>query len=82
MPKPTSLTPDFAHQVSPSELESIILEIPEVAEVSVIGVPNDRLGEAPRAYVIAASKIAEEKVGPILLDAQTLSETWNDSSYT
>ncbi|CAL4062940.1 unnamed protein product, partial [Meganyctiphanes norvegica] len=39
-------------QVSPSELESELLQHPGVGEVGVVGVPDDRAGELPRAYVI------------------------------
>ena len=49
-------------QVSPSEIEDVILQIPEVVSVSVIGVPHDILGEAPRAYVVTSAKISKEKV--------------------
>ena len=39
--------------VYPSEVEEVIAEIPEVAEVAVIGVADDRTGEAVVAYVKA-----------------------------
>ncbi|XP_064093597.1 uncharacterized protein LOC135206196 isoform X2 [Macrobrachium nipponense] len=41
-------------QVSPSELELVLLGHDGVSEVAVIGVPHDRTGEAPRAYVVPA----------------------------
>ncbi len=37
--------------VYPSEVEEVITEVPEVAEVAVIGVADDRTGEAVVAYV-------------------------------
>ncbi|XP_058803049.1 uncharacterized protein LOC131670980 [Phymastichus coffea] len=40
------------NQVSPTELESLILEIPGVADVAVVGVSDDKAGEIPRAYVV------------------------------
>ncbi|ESN97366.1 hypothetical protein HELRODRAFT_102106 [Helobdella robusta] len=39
-------------QVAPAELESILLSHPLVADTAVIGVPDDQLGEKPRAYVV------------------------------
>lgn len=39
-------------QVSPSDLELVLLSHDSVSEVAVIGVPHDRTGEAPRAYVV------------------------------
>jgi long-chain acyl-CoA synthetase len=39
--------------VYPAELEELILEHPAVAEVAVVGVSDDRLGEVPKAYVVA-----------------------------
>ncbi|KAF7279387.1 hypothetical protein GWI33_007329 [Rhynchophorus ferrugineus] len=39
-------------QVSPAELEEIIRNHPDVSEAAVIGVPHERDGEAPKAFVI------------------------------
>lgn len=36
----------------PAELESVLLEHPGVADVAVIGVPDERAGELPRAFVV------------------------------
>ncbi|GAB3462736.1 FadD3 family acyl-CoA ligase [Actinophytocola sediminis] len=38
--------------VSPAEVEQTIAHHPAVAEVAVIGVPDERLGEVPKAFVI------------------------------
>lgn len=40
------------NQVSPTELESLILEIPGVADAAVIGIPDTFAGELPKAYVV------------------------------
>jgi fatty-acyl-CoA synthase len=40
--------------VYPAEVEAVIAELDGVAEVAVIGVPDERWGEVGRAYVIAA----------------------------
>jgi fatty-acyl-CoA synthase len=39
----------------PAEIENILLEHPDVAEVAVVGVPDDRMGEAVAAFVRVAS---------------------------
>ena len=38
-------------QVPPAELEAIIISHPSVADVAVIGVPDDEAGELPKAFV-------------------------------
>ncbi|CAG7823160.1 unnamed protein product, partial [Allacma fusca] len=38
-------------QVAPSELETVLSSFAKVADVAVIGVPDERAGELPRAYV-------------------------------
>lgn len=40
------------YQVSPVELEGLLLEHPAVADVAVIGMPDDEAGELPRALVV------------------------------
>lgn len=39
-------------QVAPAELENLIRKHQEVADVAVIGMPDVRAGEVPRAYVV------------------------------
>ncbi len=39
-------------KVFPSRIEHVLLEHPSVREALVIGVPDDYLGEVPRAYVV------------------------------
>lgn len=40
------------YQVPPAELEEIIRQHPDVVEVGVIGIPDERAGQLPRAYVV------------------------------
>ncbi|XP_055633236.1 probable 4-coumarate--CoA ligase 1 [Toxorhynchites rutilus septentrionalis] len=40
------------NQVSPTELENLILELPEVSDVAVAGIADETSGELPRAYVV------------------------------
>ncbi|XP_045162739.2 uncharacterized protein LOC123527392 [Mercenaria mercenaria] len=39
-------------QVAPAELEDLLHKHPAVEDVAVIGMPDDRAGELPRAYVV------------------------------
>ena len=39
-------------QVAPAELEALIVTHPDVADVAVIGVPDDEAGERPKAFVV------------------------------
>ena len=41
-------------QVPPAELEAILINHPDVADVAVIGVPDEDAGEIPKAFVVAA----------------------------
>ena len=40
------------HRVSPKEIEEVISEMPGVHEVAVVGVPDEMLGQAIRAFVV------------------------------
>lgn len=50
--------------VSPAEVEQLLARHPAVGEVSVIGVPDDRLGEVARAYIICktGAEATEEEI--------------------
>ncbi|KAJ8683404.1 hypothetical protein QAD02_019196 [Eretmocerus hayati] len=50
------------NQVSPTELESLILEIPGVADAAVIGIPDAVAGELPKAFVV--KKPGFDKITP------------------
>ena len=38
-------------QVAPAELEALLITHPKVADVAVIGIPDDSAGEIPKAFV-------------------------------
>jgi 4-coumarate--CoA ligase len=40
-------------QVPPAELEALIITHPAVADVAVIGVPDEEAGEIPKAFVVS-----------------------------
>lgn len=40
------------NQVSPTELENLILELPAVSDVAVAGIADEAAGEVPRAYIV------------------------------
>ena len=48
-------------QVAPAELEAVLLTHPKIADAAVIGVPNERMGEAPRAFVVRKDEGLTEK---------------------
>ena len=41
-------------QVPPAELEALLITHPGVADVAVIGVPDDAAGEVPKAFIVRA----------------------------
>jgi acyl-CoA synthetase (AMP-forming)/AMP-acid ligase II len=50
-------------QVAPAELEDILRSHPGIADAAVIGVPNDRSGEVPKAFIVAREpKLTEDDV--------------------
>jgi acyl-CoA synthetase (AMP-forming)/AMP-acid ligase II len=42
------------YQVAPAELEALMQTHPQVADVAVIGIPDEECGELPKAFVVAA----------------------------
>ncbi|MFN2612967.1 MAG: AMP-binding protein, partial [Solirubrobacterales bacterium] len=43
-------------QVAPAELEALIVNHPQVADVAVIGVPDEEAGELPKAYIVPSGE--------------------------
>jgi acyl-CoA synthetase (AMP-forming)/AMP-acid ligase II len=44
-------------QVAPAELEALLRTHPGIAEAAVVGVPDERAGERPKAFVVQASGV-------------------------
>ena len=49
-------------QVAPAELENVLRGLEGVADVAVVGVPDQRAGELPRAYVVKRGDLTKEQV--------------------
>ena len=47
--------------MAPSELEDLIRQHEGVLEVAVTGIPDERAGELPRAYVIRKNRKVQEQ---------------------
>ncbi|MGH2998227.1 MAG: AMP-binding protein [Gaiellaceae bacterium] len=50
------------YQVAPAELEALLLTHPAVADACVIGVRDQRTGEAPKAFVVLVDEIDSEEI--------------------
>jgi len=50
------------YQVAPAELESLLLEHPQIADVAVIPVADDEAGEVPKAVVVARGPLTADEV--------------------
>jgi acyl-CoA synthetase (AMP-forming)/AMP-acid ligase II len=48
-------------QVPPAELEDLLLSHPKIADCAVIGVPDKRTGESPKAFVVRRDSTLTEK---------------------
>ncbi|XP_068894968.1 luciferin 4-monooxygenase-like isoform X1 [Tenebrio molitor] len=50
------------YQVSPTELENILIQHPAVEDAAVVGKPDERDGEVPTAFVVKRQDVTEEEL--------------------
>ncbi len=55
-----------AYRIHPREIEEVILELDGVAEVAVVGLPDEMLGEAPVAFVVRSERSAAVSADDII----------------
>ena len=53
-----------AENVYPKEIEDVLYQLPEVAECAVFGMPDEKFGELPAAYILlkAGMTLTEARV--------------------
>lgn len=58
------------YQVAPAELEAILINHPKIADVGVVGLPDELVGERPLAFVVKKSdvNITEKEVQKYVAD--------------
>jgi acyl-CoA synthetase (AMP-forming)/AMP-acid ligase II len=49
-------------QVAPAELEAVLTSHPAVADAAVAGIPDERDGERPKAWIVTRGAIDEEEL--------------------
>src|SRR5262249_51893266 len=48
------------NKVFPEQVEEVLRLVPAVREAAVVGVPDERLGEVPVAFVVTAGSVGDE----------------------
>jgi acyl-CoA synthetase (AMP-forming)/AMP-acid ligase II len=49
-------------QVAPAELEAVLISHPAIADAGVAGVPDERDGERPKAWIVASGSVDEDEL--------------------
>jgi len=56
-------------QVAPAELEALLLTMPGVQDCAVVGIPNQRSGEMPKAFVVRSDlSLTEQQIKDFVKD--------------
>lgn len=64
-------------QVAPAELEAVLVSHPKITDAAVTSVPDERLGEAPRAYVVRKDEgLTEKEVTEYMASKVIITGTW------
>jgi long-chain acyl-CoA synthetase len=50
------------NKVFPEQVEEVLRLVPAVQEAAVVGVPDDRLGEVPVAFVVVTGSVADDEL--------------------
>ena len=50
------------NKVFPEQVEEVLRLVPGVAEAAVVGVPDDRLGEVPVAFVVGDGAVSDDEL--------------------
>ena len=53
------------NKVFPEHVEEVLRLVPGVAEAAVVGVPDERLGEIPVAYVVTTTDVADDELAAV-----------------
>lgn len=60
-----------AHRLSTMEMESAVLQVPEIAEAAVVGIPDPIKGEVPVAIVTTRTPLSSEDLKKAVREAIT-----------
>ena len=58
----------FISQVAPAELEALLITHLKIDDVAVIGIPDEKAGELPKAFVVAKGDITPEEVAALVAE--------------
>ena len=58
--------------VYPAEIEKVLLQLPEIDEASVVGIPDDKWGEVPKAFIVCKHNAPPSKEDIIAFCRQNL----------
>ncbi|MHA6252302.1 o-succinylbenzoate--CoA ligase [Oceanobacillus sp. CAU 1775] len=62
MDRRTDLIISGGENIYPSEIENVLMKLPEVKEAGVVGVKDEAWGQVPVAYVVLEKEISEEAI--------------------